>query len=440
MIRFARYVAVQAATYGLDMGLFLVLFALAGQGAVASNVAAKIAAGVFAFLAHRYVTFEAAREGRQARQAVLYVALWSLNVPLSTGLLALFLLTGFPAVIAKVLADAVCIGLNYWVSRNFIFVGAVGAVGPRTPAACSAAACPACGAEMHPQCSWVLRCRNCSFMASTLQPGSGRGVAGLRSLRLRNFETILDRLGELLPLKGASLLEVGCAAGWFLECALRRGMLVQGIEPEPDLADEASIRGLSIGAGFFPQALDRHSRYNVIVFNDVFEHLPEPADAIAEVERRLEPGGLAVLNLPSSEGVMFRTARLLNRLGIVAPYERLWQKGMDSPHVTYFNSRNLQSFVERRTALRLEYAGRLAALSRHGLWRRISSSWPRATSTVAFPVTWCASFVLDWCPSDIQLVIFRKEAAPVDAEGGPARPSRFDETVSAPVSRQQDGS
>ena len=411
MIRFARYVAVQAVTYGLDMGLFLLLFVVAGQGAVAANVAAKIAAGIFAFLAHRYITFEAAREGKQARQAVLYLALWSLNVPLSTGLLAIFLLLGVPAVLAKVVADVVCVGLNYWVSRNFIFVGL------RTSIPGPVSACLACGAEMRLEDAWVRRCRTCAFMESTLPPGPGRGVAGLRSLRSRNFEIVLDRLDELLPVRGASLLEVGCASGWFLDCAAGRGMRVEGIEPEPDRRDGGSTSGKSIRTGYFPEALDAGARYDVIVFNDVFEHLPEPEKAIAEVERRLEPGGVAVLNLPSSKGLIFRSARLLNRLGIAAPYERLWQKGMSSPHLTYFGPQNLQTFVERHTALRLAYAGRLSVLSRNGLWHRIASTWPSLPSAVVFPVAWCASFVVDWCPPDILLAIFRKEADSMGVNG-----------------------
>ena len=122
-MRFARYVAVQVAAYGLDIGLFLLLFALAGWGALVANVVAKILAGAFAFLAHRCFTFETARGGSQARQAILYVLLWSLNVPLATGLLAVFLLPGVPVVIAKVLADVFCVGFNYVISRNYIFTG-----------------------------------------------------------------------------------------------------------------------------------------------------------------------------------------------------------------------------------------------------------------------------------------------------------------------------
>ena len=406
MLRFARYVAVQAATYGLDMGLFLLLFVLARQDAVLANVAAKVFAGIFAFLAHRYFTFEAAREGKQTRQAVLYVVLWSLNVPLSTGLLAFFLLLGMPAVVAKIIADVVCVGFNYWVSCNYIFTGL------RESTAGAGPVCPACGDAMHAEETWVFRCPACAFMASALPPGAGRGVAGLGSLRTRNFETILDRLEKLVPGRGASLLEVGCASGRFLERAARRGMRVEGIEPEPGVERACSVAGVNVRAGYFPDALDEDSHYQVIVFNDVFEHLPDPGRAIAEVERRLEPAGLAVLNLPSTDGPMFRAARLLNGLGLTGPYERLWQKGMESPHVTYFNPLNLRSLVERHTGLRLVHVSRLSALSRKGLWPRIASTWSPAASAVLFPVAWCASFVLNWFPSDIVLTIFRKEAAP----------------------------
>ncbi|MDE0273922.1 MAG: GtrA family protein [Gammaproteobacteria bacterium] len=122
-MRFVRYIVVQVATYALDIGVFLLLFAMAGWGAVASNVVAKILAGAFAFLAHRYVTFEVAMQGRVARQAALYSALWVLNVPLATGMLALLLMFGSPALIAKVVSDLVCVGLNYWLSGTYVFTG-----------------------------------------------------------------------------------------------------------------------------------------------------------------------------------------------------------------------------------------------------------------------------------------------------------------------------
>ena len=122
-MRFVRYVAVQVATYGMDMGLFLLLFAFAGTGPLVANVTAKIAAGAFAYLTHRRFTFEVAAGQGHVRPALLYVALWSFNVPLSTALLGLLLWLNLPAVAAKVAADVICVGLNYWISKNYIFIG-----------------------------------------------------------------------------------------------------------------------------------------------------------------------------------------------------------------------------------------------------------------------------------------------------------------------------
>ena len=123
-MKFVRYIAVQVATYAVDMGLFLLLFTLAGP--MIANVVAKIAAGAFAYLLHRRFTFAVPPDDGHVRPAVLYVALWSLNVPLSTALLAALLFLEAPTVAAKVVADLTCVGLNYWISKTYIFVGSSG--------------------------------------------------------------------------------------------------------------------------------------------------------------------------------------------------------------------------------------------------------------------------------------------------------------------------
>ena len=269
--------------------------------------------------------------------------------------------------------------------------------------------CPACGVGLRSACPWVRSCAACSFMMSTLQAGTGSEVEGLEAVRALNYETILDLIERLLPCPDPRLLEVGCAKGWFVACAAGRGMQIEGIEPALDAGIDVDVQTLNIRSGYFPEALSEDARYDAIVFNDVFEHLPDPVSAIVEIERRLDPGGLAVLNLPSSDGVIFRFAYRLYRLGVVGPYHRLWQKGLDSPHITYFNPRNLRSLVERHTGLRHVYTGRMAVLTRSGLWDRISSTYSRGTSLVVYLISWLGSFVLDFFPSDAVLAVFRKD-------------------------------
>ena len=294
--------------------------------------------------------------------------------------------------------------------------------------------CPACGGDLRSVCPWVRRCDACAFMKSTLQAGPGRGVQGLEAVRALNYETILDLIERLLSTPVPRLLEVGCARGWFIERAAGRGMHIEGIEPVLDPGIDANVQTLNIRSGHFPEALSEDESYDAIVFNDVFEHLPDPVSAIVEIERRLDPGGLAVLNLPSSDGVIFRFAQRLFRLGVVGPYHRLWQKGLDSPHITYFNTGNLRCLVERHTGLRQVYTGRMTVLTRSGLWERVSSACSQGASLVIFPISWLASFVLGFFPSDAVLAIFRKDRAGSQALTAPRpRVSERSGSAEAPV-------
>ena len=269
-------------------------------------------------------------------------------------------------------------------------------------------ACEACGAQLLPVSGWLSRCRQCGFLTSTLQAGSGTGIDGLESLRRANFELLLDALRPLGGVSGKRLLEVGSARGWFLEAACHRGAHVRGIEPDAANAQFSSSRSLSVETGFFPADLADRGPYDVIVFNDVLEHIPRPSTVMQAVEELLVPGGLAVVNLPSSHGVLALIARQLWRAGMHSPYERLWQKGFPSPHISYFNPANLRLLVERSTGMRQVHALSLPSVSRKGLWPRIRSSHPGPAGFAIFGGVWMLSFGLGVLPSDIHVGVFRK--------------------------------
>lgn len=256
--------------------------------------------------------------------------------------------------------------------------------------------------------AWLQDCPSCGFLASSLVAGAGTGIEGLEELRRGNFELLLDRLERLRPLAGASLLEVGCAKGWFLAAAARRGANVRGIEPEDANAQIAHSAGLAVEAGFFPADLREKGPYDLIVFNDVFEHLPAPASAIRDVEALLSPGGLAVINLPSSSGTLYRIASVLAALGFAGPFERMWQKGFPSPHMSYFNPANLVALVERSSGLKAVTQLRLVSVTRTGLADRIAGSHKGLIGTGMLAATWTLSFILPWLPADIHVGVFRK--------------------------------
>ena len=118
---FVRYVGVQVVAYAIDLGVFVVLFHGGIAGPIAANVAAKVAAGAFAFFAHRAFTFRIAGTERVRSEAVKYALLLALNVPLASALLAL-LMTAIPvATFAKIAADVVCVGLTFLLTRHGVF-------------------------------------------------------------------------------------------------------------------------------------------------------------------------------------------------------------------------------------------------------------------------------------------------------------------------------
>ena len=277
-----------------------------------------------------------------------------------------------------------------------------------SPGASEARLCEACLGRMRASGAWIWECPSCGFLLSTLEPGIGTGMDGLEALRRHNYERMFDRIEPLKPLKGARILEVGSARGWFLAAAQQRGALAQGIEPEAGNANLARAAGHHVDIGYFPDDLPAHGLYDIIVFNDVFEHIPAPSQMARKIEAQLAPGGLAVLNCPSSNGMFFHLARALNALGASGPYERLWQKGYSSPHVSYFNPTNLQRLIERNSGLREAARFRLNSVARAGLWKRVRDSHKGIGGALMFAGIWCLSFALAWLPPDIEVSVFRK--------------------------------
>jgi len=283
--------------------------------------------------------------------------------------------------------------------------------------------CPVCGAPMRgPVAGFRYDCPQCGYARAALSVAIADAPTGaalreddreaaLAPLRRRNFETVLDRLALCAP-PPARLLEVGCAHGWFLDAAHRRGYAVQGVEPDRAIGAQAVARGHAVALGFFPDALPDGAKFDVVAFNDVFEHLPDPRAALGAVHGVLREGGVLAINLPSSRGAFYRIAEALRRCGWRAPHDRLWQAGFPSPHLSYFHPEALARLARSAGFSELERQA-LPSLAREGLWQRLR--YDARASWLSCAVTWTgvsvAAPLLRRLPSDITLQLFRREPA-----------------------------
>lgn len=269
--------------------------------------------------------------------------------------------------------------------------------------------CDVCGASMRQVKHWLWTCDGCLFSASSLEPNAGADIDGLETLRRQNFVTILERLEQIKPVASCSMLEVGCAKGLFLDEVQKRGGTINGIEPDEANALIARQTGAPVTIGFFPDDVDRSKKYDVIVFNDVFEHLPTPRRMAECLPDLLNPGGLVIINLPNSDGFIYRLSKLIDRVGVSGPFERLWQKGLQSPHVSYFNPSNLKRLVEQSSPLRQADSFSLRSIAREGLFVRINSTFSIVPAGLIYAGVWLASFVEPLLPADITVAVFQKD-------------------------------
>jgi 2-polyprenyl-3-methyl-5-hydroxy-6-metoxy-1,4-benzoquinol methylase len=232
--------------------------------------------------------------------------------------------------------------------------------------------------------------------------------AGLKALRLENFRVIVESARRLAPRGGRRLLDVGSAHGWFLETA-RDHFDVLGVEPDVEVGSRAAARGLPVRAGYFPDALHPSERFDVIVFNDVIEHIPDIGSALAACCARLGEGGILILNLPSSKGLFYRLSKVVARLGWQAPFDRLWQKDLPSPHVHYFDSANLATLVGKH-GFELVHRDELPSLRAKGLLERLrcAGNIPTLSLYIQYTAILLTIPLMRAFPSDIIVCVFRK--------------------------------
>lgn len=97
-----------------------------------------------------------------------------------------------------------------------------------------------------------------------------------------------------------SILEIGCASGFF-----KKNILWQcdyyGVEPIHDAAQQAREKGVKVYEGDYKDVADEipNNRFELIVCNDVIEHMPDPWWFLKNIKQKLVPHGYVIGSLPN---------------------------------------------------------------------------------------------------------------------------------------------
>lgn len=148
----------------------------------------------------------------------------------------------------------------------------------------------------------------------------------------------------LIPLDACVVLDVGCSVGSFGEGLMRQrpGVVVDGIEPNPEASADASKRLRHVVAAPCPEAFDSVTGpYDCITFLDVLEHLIDPWSTLSAARDLLSSSGVVVASVPNVQHIDVALDLLLRGRFTYSDWGIL-----DRNHLRFFTRRSIVDLFE----------------------------------------------------------------------------------------------
>jgi 2-polyprenyl-3-methyl-5-hydroxy-6-metoxy-1,4-benzoquinol methylase len=157
-----------------------------------------------------------------------------------------------------------------------------------------------------------------------------------KHLYVNLFNRRLDEILRHTDGQRGLLLDVGCATGVLLELARLRGWDVRGV----DVSEYATriardYYRLDAFTGELAEAAYPDEHFDVVVMDDLIEHVADPSALVEESHRILKPGGLLTLNTPNRAGVWHFL------MG------RRWFHYKQSEHTYFFSPKVIRALLKR---------------------------------------------------------------------------------------------
>jgi len=159
-----------------------------------------------------------------------------------------------------------------------------------------------------------------------------RADAPLYLKTYRKRYKIVDRYFD----RPGRVLDVGCAAGYFLAVMQEKGWDVTGLEPSDAIRAQAIERlgEERVHAGLLHEApLEPHS-FDLVTFWDVIEHIPDVVGALQFVRTLLKPGGKLLIE---TQNVASKTA---------AKMGKTWHHYKHAEHIYHFDPSTIAKLMD----------------------------------------------------------------------------------------------
>jgi 2-polyprenyl-3-methyl-5-hydroxy-6-metoxy-1,4-benzoquinol methylase len=152
------------------------------------------------------------------------------------------------------------------------------------------------------------------------------------------FECARSEMLEFVPPRSRKVLDVGCGTGSFGASVRKRtGCEVWGVESNEGCIQKAKQHIDRVVHGYFgPELALPLGYFDCIVFNDVLEHMLDPASALCLARTLLSSGGCVVASVPN-----VRHFPTLWKLVVGGEWEYGEYGILDKTHLRFFTRRSI---------------------------------------------------------------------------------------------------
>jgi 2-polyprenyl-3-methyl-5-hydroxy-6-metoxy-1,4-benzoquinol methylase len=219
---------------------------------------------------------------------------------------------------------------------------------------CPICASPAIADDPHPEVE-LYRCTDCRHRFSRLKPGvptEPYEAAYFEEMHRNWFMhpnlALFERIARLIERETApcSLIDVGCGNGNLLRYLAAR-LASSGTLTGVDLMANAPQPGIEFIQGD-ALSVEPDRQFSLVVSLAAIEHMPDPRAFARRLKSLAKPGGLIIVMTINDASYLYATARLLRRLGVVLPFERLYSRH----HLHHFNRESLSRLLASETLRR----------------------------------------------------------------------------------------
>lgn len=214
--------------------------------------------------------------------------------------------------------------------------------------------CIVCGniQQPHPRIRGLLQCPNCKFICANLDI-SKEELGALysekyfkgeeyvdyvsdKAIHLKNFSRKVKEIQRIVgDTSKMTMLEIGCAYGFFLKAADPAFQMTEGLDIAKDAVNYAAAHGANARVEDYAETAPNPERYDIICMWDVIEHLKDPEKFIQKAYGELKPGGWFCVSTGDIGSV---NAKLRGRN---------WRQIHPPTHLSYFSADTISRLLKK---------------------------------------------------------------------------------------------